>query len=436
MMTPLILYFIKVNIALAILYLFYKLSFTKDTFFGLRRSMLLLIFITAFVYPLISFDGWMSNPQNPTGLATIYYKILPEITVHASNTQQASDYRWLKSCCIIIYWAGVIFLCLRTALELFKIRISFRNCSKQLINEIPIYVLTKPEEPYSFFKWICVHPAMHTDKELEEILIHEQTHVREWHSADILLAQLIIIVCWFNPFAWLIRKEIRINHEFLADKRVIASGYDKKDYQYHLIGIEHHPQAAAKLYNNFSVLPLKKRIKMLNKKRTRNIMKSKYLMFLPVAALLLLFSNCGNKTKSEQPAPAEVADTTSVTQVSQEDTVLNTQEPEAPEDEIFEVVEKMPEFPGGMSAALKYLTKNIKYPAEAISAKQQGKVVVQFIVTKEGKILNPKVVKSVAPVLDEEAIRVIATMPDWKPGEQRGIPVNVKFTLPIMFRLP
>lgn len=430
-MTPLILYFIKVNIALAILYLFYKLSFTKDTFFGLRRLMLLLIYITAFAYPLINFDGWISNPENPTGLASVYYKIMPEITITTSNVPETTVYTWLWKSAILIYLAGVILLFTRTALELLKIRTVLRNCSKQIINGTQVYVSVKPEEPYSFFKWICIHPDNHTAKELEEILVHEQTHVREWHSADILLAQLIIILCWFNPFSWLMRQEIRMNHEFLADKYVIASGYDKKAYQFHLIGMEHHPLAAANLYNNFSVLPLKKRIKMLNRKRTRNIMKSKYLMFLPVAALLLLFSNCGNKAKTE----AEVNDTTSVTQVPQEEATPVAEEQKAPEEAVFEVVEEMPEFPGGMSAALNYLSRNIKYPPEAISAKEQGKVIVQFIVTKEGKVTNPVIVRGVSPLLDKEAIRVITEMPDWKPGKQRGVPVNVKYAMPIAFRL-
>lgn len=431
MITPLILYFIKVNIALAILYLFYKLLFTKDTFFGLRRLMLLLIYITAFSYPLINFDGWLSNPEAPAGLATVYYKILPEITIHTSHVSATTDYTWLWKCGILIYLLGVIFLFTRTILELVKIRITLRRCTRQIINGSKVHILAKPEEPYSFFKWICIYPDMHTSKELEEILVHERTHVREWHSADILLAQLIIIICWFNPFSWLMRQEIRMNHEFLADKHVIASGHDKKAYQYHLLGIEHQPLAAANLYNNFSVLPLKKRIKMLNRKRTRNIMKSKYLMFLPVAALLLLFSNCGNKAKTE----AEVNDTTSVTQVAQEEATPVAEEQKTPKEAVFEVVEEMPEFPGGMSAALKYLSQNTKYPAESISAKEQGKVVVQFIVTKEGKVINPVVVRGVAPLLDKEAIRVVTEMPDWKPGKQRGIPVNVKYTLPVTFRL-
>mgnify|MGYP007020208418 FL=1 len=104
-----------------------------------------------------------------------------------------------------------------------------------------------------------------------------------------------------------------MNHEYLAVKQVVTSGYDKKSYQYHLLGIKHTSLAAANFYNNFSVLPLKKRIKMLNRKRTHNIMVGKYLMFIPVAALLLLFSNCANKKADKVQSDTEKAVTIELT---------------------------------------------------------------------------------------------------------------------------
>ena len=437
-MTPLILYFIKVNIALAVLYMFYRLFFTKDTFFGLRRVVLILIYFVSFIYPLINLEGWMTKSGDNGGLVTIYSKILPEITIVSSAADKVTDYSWIWTVGTALYFTGVVIFLLRTILELVSIHHSLRRCSKEKINGVEVCLLPDAREPYSFFKWICIHPTLHSDNELNQILIHEQTHVRSYHSIDILLAQTAIVLCWFNPFAWLIRREIRINHEYLADKRVIAAGYDKKTYQYHLIGMQHQPLAAANLYNNFSVLPLKKRIKMLNKKRTRNIMKTKYLMFLPVAALLLLFSNCGNKAKTESQATTEVKDTTAMVAPTPKEEAMPTTEKEpqvAEGDKVFEIVEVMPEFPGGMSACLQYLAKNIKYSTEAQDAGQQGRVIVQFIVTKEGKIVNPKIVRSVSTILDNEAIRVVKNMPDWKPGTQKGVPVNVKFTLPVTFRL-
>ena len=439
-MDPLILYFIKVNIALAVLYLFYRLFFSKDTFFGLRRAALILIYLVSFLYPLFNLEDWLQKTGNTNGLATVYSKIMPEIIIVSENTSQTTSYSWIWTAGIILYLVGVLALLLRTVWALVSIRHSLHRCSKDIINGVDVCLLPEAQEPYSFFKWICIHPATHTDKELDEILIHEQTHVEEYHSIDILLAQSAIILCWFNPFVWLLRKEIRINHEYLADKHVITAGHDKKTYQYHLIGMQHQPVAAANLYNNFSVLPLKKRIKMLNKKRTRSIMKSKYLMLLPVAAILLLFSNCVNKAKNgEQEVATEVKDstTTNVTQTPKEEVAPVVEETTSisPNETIFEIVEVMPEYPGGMQKCLQYLAKEIKYPTKAQDAGQQGRVIVQMVVSKEGKVVDPKVIRSVSPELDAEAIRVVKSMPDWKPGKQKGQAVNVKYTLPIMFKL-
>lgn len=110
------------------------------------------------------------------------------------------------------------------------------------------------------------------------------------------------------------------------------------------------------------------------------------------------------------------------------------EEPEK-EEEIFQVVENMPEFPGGMAELMKYLQKNIKYPTISQENGVQGRVIVQFVVNRDGSIVDPVVLRSVDPYLDKEALRVVSTMPKWKPGEQRGKPVRVKFTLPVQFRL-
>ena len=110
-------------------------------------------------------------------------------------------------------------------------------------------------------------------------------------------------------------------------------------------------------------------------------------------------------------------------------------EPEPEEEEIFMVVEDQPEFPGGTAALLDYLRKNIKYPAICRENNIQGRVLVSFVVNKDGAIVDPEVVKSVNPSLDKEAVRVISKMPNWKPGSQRGKPVRVKYTVPVNFRL-
>ncbi|KAA6352068.1 hypothetical protein EZS27_000590 [termite gut metagenome] len=112
---------------------------------------------------------------------------------------------------------------------------------------------------------------------------------------------------------------------------------------------------------------------------------------------------------------------------------IGEEEPE--EQVIFEVVENMPEFPGGMSELMQYFSKNIKYPTIAQENGTQGRVIVQFVVNRDGSIVDPLVVRSVDPYLDKEALRVIMAMPKWKPGMQRGKSVRVKFTVPVQFRL-
>ena len=121
---------------------------------------------------------------------------------------------------------------------------------------------------FSFFHWIFIHPESHTESEISEIITHEETHARQYHSADVLVSEIMCTFCWFNPFVWLMKREVRGNLEYMADHRVLETGHDSKSYQYHLLGLAHH-KAAANLSNSFNVLPLKNRIKMMNKRRTK-----------------------------------------------------------------------------------------------------------------------------------------------------------------------
>ena len=212
-------YLIKVNIALIVLYAFYKLSFSKDTFFRLRRIMLLLICVTSLIYPLIDFSGWTDEYAIGETFTTVYNKLLPEVLVTTAvpvattevegTTWQAGTWLW------IIYGLGIGMLLLRNLLEVSKIHHSLACSQRYSLKGVPVYQSEDVGEPCSFFHWIFINPMQYSDKEIDEILIHEQTHVRELHSLDIILVQLVILLCWFNPFSWLIRSEIRMNHEYL-----------------------------------------------------------------------------------------------------------------------------------------------------------------------------------------------------------------------------
>ena len=338
------------------------------------------------------------------------------------------------------------------------------QCKVTKIQGVRVHILNEASGPFSFFHWIFVHPESHTQEELAEILTHEQTHAHQLHSADIMFSELMCIVCWFNPFIWLMKREIRNNLEYMADQRVLQTGYDYKVYQYHLLGLAHH-KAAATLYNSFNVLPLKNRIKMMNKKRTKEIGRTKYLLFLPLAALLLIISNIETvarttknfareviqtvekSTEQVTKAAGQITEQTTVeeltipketpvdTDITDKDPSATMQKVNTGDDDIFDVVEEMPVFPGGQTALMEFIAKNLRYPVKAQERGIQGRVIAHFIVEKDGSVSNLAVARSVSSELDAEAIRVLSTMPKWTPGKQRGKEVRVKYTVPIVFRL-
>lgn len=440
METSILPYFLKVNLALAILYICYRLLFRNDTFFRLRRAVLLSVYLIAFLYPLLDISIWLSTRESVTEIVNYYSTILPLKTVVAADeTPLSTEADWLtiaESYMLLIYLAGITLLFLRCIIELFTvIRLRLRS-PKQLINGTTIYVLPSQEEPYSFFGWIFASPESHTPPALEEILVHEKTHVRQLHSIDVVLGEIVCILCWINPFVWLLKKEISSNHEYLADEQVMLAGYNKKEYQYHLIGLEHPEMAIAKLYNNFSVLPLKKRITMLNKKRTGRVGKVKYLTLLPLAAGLLLLNNIDAMARivSRQttvPVPAEKT----MIAPAPEAVSVEVATPLPPDDDkVYEVVDVMPEFPGGETELLKYMARNVKYPAESIKNKEEGSLSLSFIINKDGSLSDIKVVKSLTPLLDAEAVRVVKNMPKWTPGKLKGKVVRVAYTTPITYK--
>lgn len=157
---------------------------------------------------------------------------------------------------------------------------------------------------------------------------------------------------------------------------------------------------------------------MMMKKQTSPWARMKALFMLPVAFAVVAVISCTS------PKEKKVENTTSEVAVASNE-----------QDEILPVADELPMFPGGMQEMIKFLQQEIKYPEEAMEKKIQGRVVVQFVVNKDGSICNDTVVRSIDPLLDAEAVRVIRSMPNWEPGKQNGKPVRVRFTMPISFKL-
>ena len=408
-----LMYLIKANVVLVVLFGFYQLISAGDTFFKWRRVSLLTIYVLSLLLPTIDLSV-LVNETAPLGniLPRMAYN-LPEVTVQP--THDTFDWQQLA---IWLYTGVALALLLRVLWQVVVVCRLAQRSERATLHGTAVCLLTGDYSPFSFFRWIFVNPDDKTPSQVQQILTHEQTHVAQWHSVDALLSQLFVAAFWFNPVAWLMRLQVRNNLEYLADRSVISGGTDKKAYQYHLLAVAYRTNVAT-ITNNFNVLPLKKRIKMMNKQTSNPLARFKYLLFVPLAIALLAM----NSTAMRANVQKKVVKTTKATKKT------------SANDKVYEVCEQMPTFPGGDAALMKYLAENIKYPVSAQKAKEQGRVVVQFIVEKDGAVTGVKTVRSVTPALDAEAVRVIKAMPKWTPGRQGGQPVRVNYNVPVSFRL-
>ena len=408
-----LMYLIKANVVLVVLFGFYQLISAGDTFFKWRRLSLLTVYMLSLLLPTID-PSVLVNETAPLGniLPRVAYN-LPEVMV--KPTRDAFDWQRLA---VWLYAVVALALLLRVLWQVVVVCRLAQRSERATLHGTAVCLLTDDYSPFSFFRWIFVNPDDKTPSQVQQILTHEQTHVEQWHSVDALLSQLFVAAFWFNPVAWLMRLQVRNNLEYLADRSVISGGTDKKAYQYHLLAVAYRTNVAT-ITNNFNVLPLKKRIKMMNKQTSNPLARFKYLLFVPLAIALLAM----NSTAMRANVQKKVVKTTKATKKT------------SANDKVYEVCEQMPIFPGGDAAMMKYLSENVKYPALAIKAQEQGRVVVSFTVEKDGAISDVKVARSVTPSLDAEAVRVVKAMPKWTPGKQGGQLVRVRYNVPVSFKL-
>ena len=408
-----LMYLIKANVVLVVLFGFYQLISAGDTFFKWRRLSLLTVYVLSLLLPTIDLSV-LVNETAPLGniLPRMAYN-LPEVMVQP--TRDAFDWHQLA---VWLYGGVALVLLLRVFWQVVVVCRLVQRCERATLHGTAVCLLTGDYSPFSFFRWIFVNPVNKTPSQVKQILTHEQTHVEQWHSVDALLAQLFVAAFWFNPVAWLMRLQVRNNLEYLADRSVISGGTDKKAYQYHLLAVAYRTNVAT-ITNNFNVLPLKKRIKMMNKQTSNPLARFKYLLFVPLTIALMAMNSSVIRANVQKEEVREA----------------QTVKKAAPDNKVYEVCEQMPSYVGGQQALMRYLIENVRYPKGAVEAKQQGRVVVQFVVEKDGAVSGVKLLKSATPLLDAEAIRVVKAMPKWNPGKKDGKLVRVRYALPVSFRL-
>lgn len=469
-------YIIESSLVLFVGATMFMLLLRRETFHRLNRGLLLGIIFISLLSPLIN-TGY-SSP-----LSELSHFIKAAV---GGSTHGASDYNlpsaaqtpdlnsvgdavanentiadntlWgnitLRECLAVIYFSFVALFVMRLIYMYIQVLFILRRCKPLMYRlgngrRVSLRVHHADYAPFSWFGYICV--SRHDlNSSPDDIILHEMAHVSSKHSLDILLSDMLIVVQWFNPMAWIIKGMLKDIHEYEADAAVVASGIDTKRYQLLII----KKAVGARLYsiaNSFNHSLTLKRITMMCKKKSSLWHTAKALYVVPMAiTAVCAFSSSSNGVDvsvdkvSEKTLhyngvakiiPTEKVDTVFKSYVGAAADAVGMDKKQST-DQVYEVVEQQPVFPGGAYELMTYLRKHIKYPLEAMNSGMQGKAFVGFIVGNDGSVSSVKIVKSSGhEVLDAEAVRVVSEMPKWQPGKQRGEAVNVHYTLPIIFRL-
>ena len=445
-------YIVKSSVCLALFYLFYRLLLSRETFHRFNRCALLGVLFLSVLIPCIEVQV-----QHPADLQQAMYA-LGQLSAEVASVQTA-DFGassvdtsvWLVAGCMLVYLLGGAFFLLRNLYSLYRLRHLFRACRQESLAgylpgcpaRVQLRVYEGELSPFSWLHYIFISRA-DLQENGREILIHELAHIRLRHSWDLLLADCCIFLQWFNPAAWLLKQELQAIHEYQADETVIHEGVNARQYQLLII----KKAVGTRLYsmaNSLNHSSLKKRITMMMKEKSNPWARLKYLYVLPVAAMTLTaFARPEVSSVMNEISSDKVNDLVAFMKeknVEKADTVAPVYVPAEVAAKLKGAVsgasEEMPEFSdGGTAGLMKYLEANIRYPESAKKAGKQGRVTVQFVVCKDGSITNVSTLRGIDSALDAEAIRVISAMPKWKPGRQKGKEVDVKYTVPVMFRLP
>lgn len=283
-MPSIVLYLLKCSISLTIVWLFYQLLLRRLTFYSMNRWYLIGYAVLSFLLPLIHITI-ATEEQMADKIQVIRYIPVFRAQPSVGPPAPGSVYTgWDVLLAVMIL--GALLLLVRLLIRW----LSLRRIQKRALligdGHLTIYHVNEPITPFSFGKAIYLNPRLHSEKECEEIILHEYVHVRQRHTVDILVGEVLCILSWFNPFSWLIRHSIRQNLEFIADRQVLASGLDRKAYQYHLLKVVGESRYV--LANNFNFSSLKKRIIMMNKSRSARLHLVKFLFIAPLVGVLLV----------------------------------------------------------------------------------------------------------------------------------------------------
>jgi TonB family protein len=458
-------YMIKVAIYLAGFYLVYSVFLSRDTSYVRNRFFIICSFILALLLPLINFQT--TRPMNIQLFGRLLSDVIVTTSGKGSDTSSSSSLAsFLLRLIYPIYFTVVILFVIKLLADLVNL----------------FYLIIRKREPqsriitfhgfntagFSAMGYVFINSKL-SSEEAAEIIRHEQNHLEQKHFLDILFIDLVKAFQWFNPVVYLFDRSLRAIHEYEADKSCLNSGISVVNYQCLLLN-QVFKSRAFNLTNSFSNPSLvKKRMIMMTKKRTSAFASTKLLLAIPVTLLVFLaisayreipaspvkqivpvtspktsLNTVSSNTSTIQPdagsdyepsiqspPPPPVATAKTI----EAPTAINEVASEENRTTPYVVVEEMPMFPGGDAELLKFIGENTRYPEDAKLSNVQGRVIIRFCITAEGGVSMVSVLKGVSPSLDAEAIRVVQTLPEFKPGRQGGVTVPVWYMVPITFTL-
>ncbi len=469
-------FMIDSGFSLGVLSLVYLLFLRKETYFKFNRIYLLASVVFSAIMPFVTIPAFSSG-EKANG---IFGVVLNTVPVYAHTyTDKFSMTLSEYGISGIIYLSGTFLFLILFVFRLFSLtRLLRKSELKHKTETISLMESRDINSPFSFFHFIVLPANCEESPKLNSILTHEKEHVKQYHSLDVLILEMLTVFQWCNPFIWLVRRMVRENHEFLADSAVLNNGFNPNRYKLLLLS---QVADGFLITNNFSYSLIKIRIRMITKNKSSRYAAARIGMGVMIAMGLLvsLHLQASNSkivsTLEDIPILNKVVPqsamqnneavsnkliigqyletgTDNETGINESTSVLKqqavsgakikvhvvntkssakTQKKEKP----LLVVEQMPQYPGGLSALGTFLGKKLKYPIKATGKGIQGNVILTFVIDRTGTISNIKVIRGIGGGCEEEAIRVVRLMPKWKPGKQKGKAVPVQYTLPIKFSI-
>jgi TonB family protein len=379
--------------------------------------------VTSLVIPLIDFS-FLSN-------GVVYVVQLPEVIFGAQteNISASNNLNYLLLIGTVYFFIAALFL-LKFLWDLYLI---IRICEQSTIkykSHFSKNIYINSQQNFSFFSWVFIKES---DADKSTVIEHEIGHSQLGHSFDIVFIKVIQIFLWFNPLVFYLEKQLRLQHEYEVDQKVLSKHKNILEYQQLLLNQVFNTEINL-VTNNFNQSFLKNRFTMMTKKANKK--PNPFLLVVLILAVLItpaLISCSMNSSKEEMNEPAlntGVQKSEDVKADEIKEVVKN-----AVKEDAYVVVEEMPHFPGGEQAMYQYIGNKLEYPEEAKKEGIQGRVFIEFIVEKDGSITNVNVMRGIGHGCDAAIKEVIENMPDWIPGKQRGKSVRVEYRMPIKFTL-